>query len=88
FFLQRIRDEAHRYVITYHRKRRMKTYRRSILEGISGIGETRKTRLLKHFGSLKRIKAASVEELAAVQGMTSQAARAVFKILHCNPRSS
>ncbi len=82
FFLQRIRDEAHRYVITYHRKRRMKTYRRSILEGIPGIGETRKTRLLKHFGSLKRIKAASVEELAAVPGMTSQAARAVWEALN------
>ncbi|MBW1860306.1 MAG: excinuclease ABC subunit C, partial [Deltaproteobacteria bacterium] len=81
FFLQRIRDEAHRYVITYHRKRRMKTYRRSILEGIPGIGRTRKTRLLKHFGSLKRIKAASVEELAAIPGMTSQAARAVWEAL-------
>jgi excinuclease ABC subunit C len=82
FFLQRIRDEAHRYVITYHRKRRMKTYRRSILEGIPGIGATRKTRLLKHFGSLERIKAASVEELAGVPGMTSQAARAVWKALN------
>ncbi|MBW1743904.1 MAG: excinuclease ABC subunit UvrC [Deltaproteobacteria bacterium] len=89
FFLQRIRDEAHRSVITYHRKRRMKTYRRSILEGIPGIGETRKTRLLKHFGSLKRIKTASVEELAAVPGMTSKAARAVFEALNrkSNPRT-
>lgn len=81
-FLQRIRDEAHRYVITYHRKRRIKAYRRSILEGIPGIGETRKTRLLKHFGSLKRIKAASVEELAVVPGMTSQAAKAVREALN------
>jgi len=81
FLLQRIRDEAHRYVITYHRKRRMKTYRRSILEGIPGIGETRKARLLKHFGSLKRIKAASVEEIAAIPGMTKKTAQTVFEIL-------
>lgn len=80
-FLQRIRDEAHRSVITYHRKRRLMTCRRSVLEEIPGIGERRRTRLLKHFGSLKRIKAASVEELAAVPGMTRQAARAVFEAL-------
>ncbi len=80
-FLQRIRDEAHRSVITYHRKRRLMTYHRSVLEEIPGIGERRRTRLLKHFGSLKRIKAASVEELAAVPGMTRQAARALFEAL-------
>jgi excinuclease ABC subunit C len=80
-FLQRIRDEAHRSVITYHRKRRLMTCRRSVLEEIPGVGERRRTRLLKHFGSLKRIKAASVEELAAVPGMTRQAAQAVFEAL-------
>jgi excinuclease ABC subunit C len=80
-FLQRIRDEAHRSVIMYHRKRRQKTYRRSVLEGIPGIGEIRRARLLKHFGSLKRIKAASVEELAAVPGMTRQIAQAVLGAL-------
>jgi excinuclease ABC subunit C len=80
-FLQKIRDEAHRSVITYHRKRRMKTYRRSILDGIPGIGDIRKTRLLKHFGSLKRIKTASVEELAAVPGMTRNTAKTVFENL-------
>ena len=78
-FLQRIRDEAHRSVITYHRKRRLMTSRRSVLEEIPGIGERRRTGLLKHFGSLKRIKAASIEELAVVPGMTRQAARAVFE---------
>jgi excinuclease ABC subunit C len=85
-FLQRIRDEAHRAVITYHRKRRLMTCRRSVLEEIPGIGETRRMRLLKHFGSLKQIKAASVEELAAVPGMTRQAARAVFEALRASPR--
>ena len=82
FFLQRIRDEAHRSVITYHRKRRMTSYRRSVLDGIPGIGERRKTSLLKHFGGLKRIKAASVEDLAAVAGMTRKAAEAVFETLN------
>jgi excinuclease ABC subunit C len=80
-FLQRVRDEAHRSVLTYHRKRRMTTYRRSVLDGIPGIGEKRRASLLKHFGSLKRIKAASLEELTAVSGMTRQAAKAVFETL-------
>ncbi len=80
-FLQRIRDEAHRSVITYQRKRRLMTRHRSLLEDIPGIGHKRRTRLLKHFGSLKRIKGAPVEELAAVPGMTRQAAQAVFDAL-------
>ena len=80
-FLQRIRDEAHMSVITYHRKRRLMVSRRSVLQEIPGIGERRKTQLLKHFGSLKRIKVASVEELTAVPGMTRQAAQAVFEAL-------
>jgi excinuclease ABC subunit C len=80
-FLQRIRDEAHRSAVTYHRKRRLMTCRRSILEDIPGIGERRRMSLLKHFGSLKRIKVASVEKLAAVPGMTRPAARAVFEAL-------
>lgn len=80
-FFQRIRDEAHRYVIAYHRKRRMITYRRSILEDIPGIGSKRRKNLLKHFGSLKRIRAASVEDLSSVPGMTREAAQALFDAL-------
>jgi len=80
-FLRRIRDEAHRYVITYHRKRRMMTYRRSFLEGIPGIGTKRRARLLKHFGSLKRIKDARLEDLCTVPGMTRQAAQTLFETL-------
>jgi len=80
-FLQRIRDEAHRYVITYHRKRRLMTYRRSLLEGIPGIGTKRRSQLLKHFGSLKRLKKASLEELCAVPGMTGPAAESLWKAL-------
>ena len=80
-FLQRIRDEAHRYVISYHRKRRLMSYRQSVLEGIPGIGSKRRACLLKHFGSLKRIRAAPVEDLCAVRGMTRQAARTLFEAL-------
>lgn len=80
-FLQRIRDEAHLSVITYHRKRRLMASRRSVLQEIPGIGERRKMQLLKHFGSLKRIRAASVEQLTAVPGMTRQSAQAVFEAL-------
>jgi excinuclease ABC subunit C len=80
-FLQRVRDEAHRYVITYHRKRRMMTYRRSVLERIPGIGSKRRAQLLKHFGSLKRIKDAPLEALSAVPGMTRQAAQTLFETL-------
>lgn len=88
-FLQRIRDEAHRCVITYHRKRRLMTYRRSVLEGIPGIGTKRRANLLRHFGSLKRIRAAPLEELRAVTGMTRQAARNLFEALEeISPRQT
>ncbi len=86
-FIQRIRDEAHRYVITYHRKRRLMTYRRSVLEGISGIGTKRRAGLIRHFGSLKRIKAAAFSELCAVPGMTRQAAQNLVEALE-KPRSA
>jgi excinuclease ABC subunit C len=80
-FLQRVRDEAHRYVIAYHRKRRMMTYRRSVLEHVPGIGSRRRAQLLKHFGSLQRIKDAPLEALCAVPGMSRQAARTLFETL-------
>jgi excinuclease ABC subunit C len=80
-FLQRIRDEAHRFVIRYHRKRRMMTYRKSALEGIPGIGPKRKATLLTHFGSIKRIKEATFEQILAVPGMSRQAAENLVKAL-------
>jgi excinuclease ABC subunit C len=80
-FLQRIRDEAHRYVIAYHRKRRMMTYRKSFLETVPGIGRKRQAQLLKHFKSLKRIKGATLEEILAVPGMTRHAAEALVDAL-------
>ncbi len=80
-FLQRVRDEAHRFAISFHRKRRSKTSIRSILDTIPGIGEKRKKILLKHFGSIKKIRAASIEELRAVPGMNKIAAESVAKKL-------
>jgi excinuclease ABC subunit C len=68
--LRRIRDEAHRFAITYHRKRRRKRGLRSQLDAIPGIGPVKRRRLLKHFGSLHAIQNASVEELSEVQGIS------------------
>lgn len=70
FLLQRIRDEAHRVAITFHRKRRQKTVVSSALDQVPGIGPSRRKLLLKHFGSVKRIKEASLEELQQVRGLT------------------
>lgn len=81
-FIQRIRDEAHRHVITYQRKRRLLTYRRSPLEDIPGIGPKRRTSLLKHFGSLRRIQQAAIEELSSAPGMDRNTAQSVWNALH------
>ncbi|MDR1702835.1 MAG: excinuclease ABC subunit UvrC [Sporomusaceae bacterium] len=77
YLLKRIRDEAHRFAITYHRKLRSKRNLVSILDHVTGIGPKRRKALWDHFGSLTKIKAASLEELALVKGMTQSAAAAV-----------
>jgi excinuclease ABC subunit C len=69
YLLQRLRDEAHRFAITFHRQRRSKAMTTSRLDGIPGLGEKRRKALLRTFGSVKRIGAASVDELAAVPGI-------------------
>jgi excinuclease ABC subunit C len=69
YLLQRLRDEAHRFAITFHRQRRSKAMTASRLDGIPGLGEKRRKALLKQFGSVKRIGQASAEELAAVPGI-------------------
>jgi len=74
FLVQRIRDEAHRFAISYHRSMRAKDSTRSLLDDIPGIGPRRRQALLKHFGSLEGIRSASLEELAAVPGMNRAAA--------------
>ncbi len=77
FLMQRIRDEAHRFAITYHRRLRRKQTVGSLLDDVPGIGPKRRSALLKHFGSIEAIRAASVEELAAVPAMTRKAAELV-----------
>jgi excinuclease ABC subunit C len=74
FLVQRIRDEAHRFAITYHRLVRGKKSLRSALDEVNGVGPKRKKALLQTFGSVKGIKGASVEEIAAVPGMTRRTA--------------
>lgn len=76
--LQRLRDEAHRFAIEYNRQRRSKQVRVSALDNIEGIGSQRKRALLTHFGSVAKIKEASVEELSAVEGMNKAVAQKVY----------
>jgi excinuclease ABC subunit C len=79
--LQRIRDEAHRFAITFHRSLRQKRSVHSILDDIPGIGEKRRVTLLKTFGSVKNIRSATVQEIAQVQGMNRKIAEQVVKAL-------
>ncbi|MBI2844061.1 MAG: excinuclease ABC subunit UvrC [Armatimonadetes bacterium] len=82
FALQRVRDEAHRFAVEYHRKLRAKRMMRSILSEVPGIGKKRRSALLKHFGSLKRIREASVEDIEQAPTITRPAAEAVYAYLH------
>jgi len=77
FLVQRVRDEAHRFAITSHRKRRTKTGLASRLDTIPGIGPARRKALLNQFGSIKKIQAASLEELTSLPGITDQIAHAI-----------
>ncbi|MFN8633133.1 MAG: excinuclease ABC subunit UvrC [Chloroflexota bacterium] len=81
YLVQRVRDEAHRFAITYHRTVRGKKSLRSQLDEVSGVGPARKKALLRQFGSVKAIRGASVEELAAVPGMTRRTAEALKRAL-------
>lgn len=79
--MQRIRDEAHRFAITHHRKKRGKAAMHSILDDVPGIGEARRNALLEHFGGLQKLRSAGVEELAAVPGMTKPLAEKLQEYL-------
>ena len=79
FLLQRIRDEAHRTAITFHRKRRNKTTLQSSLEEIPGIGPIKRKKLLRHFGSIKRIKNAPLEDLTTLKGLSVRDIEAIRK---------
>jgi excinuclease ABC subunit C len=82
YLLQRVRDEAHRFAIGYHRKLRGRSMTRSVLDGIPGVGETRRRQLVRHFGSARRAAQASLEELEQVPGLGPQLAKVVYDHLH------
>ncbi|MEJ7703451.1 MAG: excinuclease ABC subunit UvrC [Geodermatophilaceae bacterium] len=82
YLLQRVRDEAHRFAITYHRQRRSRSMTESLLDGVPGLGDTRRKALLARFGSLKRLRAASVEDVQTVPGIGRRTAESVVAALH------
>lgn len=69
FLMQRLRDEAHRFAITYHRSKRAKAMTSSVLDDIPGLGESKRTALLRHFGSVKKVRAATADEICEVKGI-------------------
>jgi excinuclease ABC subunit C len=81
YLLQRIRDEAHRFAITYHRQKRSKAMTTSALDDIPGLGDTRRKALLRRFGSLKRLRAASIEDVMEVPGIGRRTAEALVAAL-------
>jgi excinuclease ABC subunit C len=80
--LQRLRDEAHRFAVEYHRRLRRRRVRGSRLEGVPGVGPRRARELLRHFGSMRRIRSASVDELGKVPGLGVRTAQQVYRHLH------
>ena len=85
YFIQRLRDEAHRFVIGSHRKLRKKDIREAGLQEIPGIGPSRKRALLHHFGTLKEIERASIADLGKVPGVSAESARKIFEFFHPQP---
>jgi excinuclease ABC subunit C len=86
YLLQRLRDEAHRFAITHHRARRSKSMVESLLDQVPGLGEVRRKALISHFGSLKKLRAATVEEIAAVPGFGPKTAAAIKAALQEAPQ--
>jgi len=85
YFIQRLRDEAHRFVIGSHRRLRKKDIREAGLQEIPGIGPSRKRALLLHFGTLKEIERASIADLGKVPGVSAESARKIFEFFHSQP---
>ncbi|MFG3113881.1 excinuclease ABC subunit UvrC [Streptomyces sp. NPDC048197] len=81
YLLQRVRDEAHRFAITYQRSKRTKRLKASPLDAVPGLGDTRRHALLKHFGSLKKLRAATIDEICAVPGVGRKTAETVAAAL-------
>jgi len=84
YLLQRVRDEAHRFAITYHREKRSRAMTTSVLDNIPGLGQTRRKALLRHFGSVKRLRAATVDELTEVPGIGRHTAESIAAALAQN----
>jgi len=82
FFLQRVRDEAHRFAISAHRAKRKKGISRSLLDQIEGIGAIRKRALLNHFGSAKAVESASIDEIKSVEGVEAKVAKKIYNFFH------
>ena len=82
FFLQRIRDEAHRFAISAHRAKRKKGISRSLLDQIEGVGSMRKRSLLNHFGSARAVESASLDEIKSVEGVEEKVAKKIYNFFH------
>ena len=82
FFLQRIRDESHRFAISAHRARRKKGISKSLLDQIEGIGSIRKRSLLNHFGSARAVESASLDEIKSVEGVEEKVAKKIYNFFH------
>ncbi|HZD89965.1 MAG TPA: helix-hairpin-helix domain-containing protein, partial [Pseudolabrys sp.] len=82
YYIERLRDEAHRFAIGSHRARRKKDIREAGLQEIPGIGPTRKRALLRHFGTMKAIERASLPDLAQVPGINAETARKIYEFFH------
>jgi excinuclease ABC subunit C len=80
--LQRLRDEAHRFAVTFHRARRDAAARESMFDQLEGVGPARRRALLRHFGSAERVLAATAEELEGVPGVPARTARRIYAQLH------
>jgi excinuclease ABC subunit C len=85
FYIERLRDEAHRFAVGSHRARRRKDIREAGLQEIPGIGPARKRALLRHFGTVKAIEQASLPDLRQVPGINAETARKIYEFFHEEP---
>ena len=81
YLIKQVRDEAHRFAITFHRELRGKAMTVSVLDEVEGVGPTRKRAIMRHFGSMKKLRAASADEIAAVKGVPRHVAEDVYRTL-------
>ena len=79
--IKQVRDESHRFAITFHRELRGKAMTVSVLDDVPGVGPTRKRAIMRHFGSMKRLRSATEQEISEVRGVPSDVARAVYRAL-------